>query len=383
MNILIVAIDFKPNTGGIAEVTNNIAHYLHQTGDNVVVLSGKKEGSEDFDKLCPYGVCRCLYNQNGQNRIKRKLSHYWIIHHKAKQCNADVIVSNSLGRQAHICWLVSWVLDIPFCTFVHGGDINTKRPLKRKLQKIVALRGAKKVFCNSSATRDMVIKAGVKPHKTVLLHPGISMKKLRVINKESRFQVTTTMRLEGKKIVLTLGRLIKRKGIDKTIEAMRIVSQEIPNVVYVIAGDGPYRESLENKVSQLNLNEQVIFASYISEKDKSSYYRACDVFVMPNRELDNGDIEGFGIVFLEANAYGKPVIGGRSGGAIDAIINNETGLLVDPTNSQEIAEAIIRLLKDRDYARQLGNKGRKRVQEEFDWKVIVARMRIELVAVCI
>ena len=131
-------------------------------------------------------------------------------------------------------------------------------------------------------------------------------------------------------------------------------------------------------MKKLHLQDNVVFTGYVTEDKKAFYYNAAEIFIMPSRELENGDVEGFGIVFLEANAYRKPVIGGKSGGVVDAIVDGKTGLLVNPTDAKEIAFAIIRLLGNKDYATQLGVQGRKRVERDFNWEVIVSRMRIEL-----
>jgi len=224
----------------------------------------------------------------------------------------------------------------------------------------------------------IVKKLGVPLRKITILHPGISKNFLINSAKTSNCDIKEELGLKNKKIILTLSRLVERKGIDKTIEAIALVRREIPDVVYVIAGNGPYRHTLEELVKKLRLQDNVVFTGYVCEDKKASYYNAAEIFVMPNRVLENGDVEGFGIVFLEANAYRKPVIGGRSGGVIDAIIDGKTGLLVNPTDTKEIASAIIRLLSNEDYATQLGFQGRKRVERDFNWEVIVSRMRIEL-----
>jgi len=194
-------------------------------------------------------------------------------------------------------------------------------------------------------------------------------------------QIAEKQRLKQKKVLLTLGRIVERKGVDKVIECLPLVIKKIPNVVYIVVGDGPYRVTIEKMVCNLNLEGHVLFAGYVSDEDKPSYYSACDIFVMPNRELCNGNVEGFGIVFLEANSYGQPVIGGRSGGTIDAIEDGKSGLLVDPMNKNEIASAIVRLLEDENFAKRLGKMGRERVEKEFGWPVIVSKIRQELVEV--
>lgn len=382
LNILIVALDFKPLVGGIAEYTHQIARHLQIAGDGVMVLSKKMDGDEEFDSICPYKVKRCDYDDTKKSsRIRR----YQAIKNAAREQSADLIISNRLESEANICWLVSKLLNIPYSIFTYGLEVNRRidsgRDLKRilkRLKRSLELRGANRVFCISSFTRGVVENLGVSPNKITILHPGISISDLNSSVGRSNSALTEQLKLDNKKVVLTLGRLVERKGIDKTIQAIEIVRKRIPSVVYIIAGDGPYRGALEKAAKKLSLQDNVVFAGYVPEEEKSSYYSAADVFVVPNRELESGDVEGFGIVFLEANAYGKPVIGGKSGGAVDAIVNGETGLLVDPTDVDEIASAIIHLLINEDYAKRLGEQGRKRVEKDFNWRTIVSRMRTDL-----
>jgi len=146
----------------------------------------------------------------------------------------------------------------------------------------------------------------------------------------------------------------------------------------LIIGDGALRKELEDLVKKLKLSEHVIFVGYIAHEDEDllKYYTACDVFIMPSREIkEKGDVEGFGIVYLEANACGKPVIGGKSGGVVDAIEDGVTGLLVDPQNINDISKALIKLLINKEYSSELGVTGRKRVEKEFNWKNIAAKTR--------
>lgn len=378
MNILIVALDFKPNAGGIAEYTHQIAQHLYMAGDDIMVLTKKMDNDEEFDATCQYKVIRYDFTKSGSNRVHRFWFRYRTIANAVKTHYADIIISNCLGSEAPLCWLVSKVFNIPYCLFTHSLEINTKVGLKGKIKRSIAIKGANRVFSNSSFTQGIVKKLGVPLRKTTILHPGISKSFLINSAKTSNCDIKEKLGLKKKKIVLTLSRLVERKGIDKTIEAIALVRQEIPDIVYVIAGDGPYRNALEELMKKLHLQDNVVFTGYVTEDKKAFYYNAAEIFIMPNRELENGDVEGFGIVFLEANAYRKPVIGGKSGGVVDAIVDGKTGLLVNPTDAKEIAFAIIRLLGNKDYATQLGVQGRKRVERDFNWEVIVSRMRIEL-----
>lgn len=139
--------------------------------------------------------------------------------------------------------------------------------------------------------------------------------------------------------------------------------------MYLIIGKGEEEERLIELTKDLGLEEYVKFVGYVETEDMPLYYNNCDVFVMPSKTIDI-DYEGFGIVYLEANACGKPVIGGKSGGVGDAVIDGVTGLLVDPDNIEEISQAIIRLLIDQAYARKLGESGRRRIEEELNWKTV-------------
>ena len=162
------------------------------------------------------------------------------------------------------------------------------------------------------------------------------------------------------------------------VRAFEIVRKKIPDCVYILVGDGPCRADLEALTDRLDLADSIAFKGFVGETEKRSYYQIADAFIMPNRELEDGDVEGFGIVFLEANAYGLPVIGGRSGGAVDAIEDGKTGFLVDPWDAHEIASKLIVLLENEAYAAAMGEEGKQRIATEFSWPKIVAGMRKEL-----
>jgi phosphatidylinositol alpha-1,6-mannosyltransferase len=169
---------------------------------------------------------------------------------------------------------------------------------------------------------------------------------------------------------------VARKGHDMVIRVLPRVLQKVPNVTFLIAGDGPYRGQLEQVAAAVGVQDRVIFANKISDQDLPDVYALSDVFVMPSRaQLEKCDVEGFGLVFLEANACGKPVIGGRSGGIPDAIVDGETGLLVNPHDLEDIASALIRLLSDHELADRLGEQGRLRVVNKFNWMQVGDRVQ--------
>jgi phosphatidylinositol alpha-1,6-mannosyltransferase len=143
----------------------------------------------------------------------------------------------------------------------------------------------------------------------------------------------------------------------------------LPEVTYLIVGEGPYRPQLEALAAELNVQDHVVFAGRQADADLAEVYALSDLFVMASREqLEAKDVEGFGIVYLEAAACEKPVVGGRSGGVPEAVVDGVTGLLVDPLNVDELGEAMRRLLTDSDLATRLGQQGKLRATTEFTWE---------------
>jgi phosphatidyl-myo-inositol dimannoside synthase len=190
-------------------------------------------------------------------------------------------------------------------------------------------------------------------------------------------RLKTRFGLTDEKIILTLSRVVERKGHDKVIAALPAVIAKVPNVKYIIAGDptGTFSGTLKKLVADLKLDDRVIFAGHLKPEEIIPFYNLCDVYIMPSRELSScGDTEGFGITFLEANACGKPVIGGNSGGVADAIENGVSGFLVDPLNTREIADRLILLLTDKELARKIGHQGRERILRGFTWDAIADRI---------
>jgi phosphatidylinositol alpha-1,6-mannosyltransferase len=171
----------------------------------------------------------------------------------------------------------------------------------------------------------------------------------------------------GDILLLSVGRLQRRKGHDIAIQAIATLRTRLPNLRYVIAGDGEERSRLERLAADLNVQDRVFFAGIVSDADLPAFYAACDIFLLPNR-VDEGDIEGFGIVFLEAAASGKPVIGGNNGGVPEAVDRDVTGLLVDGADVWAVAAAIADLATSEERRGRMGLAGRVRAHGSFSWQ---------------
>jgi phosphatidylinositol alpha-1,6-mannosyltransferase len=177
-------------------------------------------------------------------------------------------------------------------------------------------------------------------------------------------------------VILTVGNLVERKGHDMVIRSLPAVCQRVPEATYLIVGTGPFKERLDELAAELGVRDRVIFAGRVPDDELPDLYAMCDVFAMPSRTLlASHDVEGFGLVYLEAGACAKPVVAGRSGGIEDAVVDGFTGLVVDPSDVRDIGQALIRLLTDSELRGRLGQQGRDRVEKERTWSILGARVQ--------
>ena len=330
-----------------------------------------------FDRACGYSVIR--FSAESDNRWASRwsrLSLWSSTLEAAAAVDPDYLVCSRWDPiTGSISTLASRFLRIPLLIFAHGTEVG--RRSKWGALRQLTMKMADRVVCVSTYTRSLVEKMGLGPNQLAVVPNGFDA---RIVERFSRARREDDLpRLgeffqSGTRVVLTISRLIKRKGIDRLISAMPEVVSAIPNAVYLIGGDGPDRDRLECLRDASPARDSIRFLGEVTEFEKLECYRRCDLFAMPNR-AERGDVEGFGIVFLEANAFGKPVIGGRSGGAVDAIVDGETGLLVDPNDVDEVAQAVVRLLGDTCEANRFGASGKRRVESDFSWTTCAVRFR--------
>lgn len=295
-------------------------------------------------------------------------------------------ISLILCGQAHYsillpAWAMSRQRNIPFGVFTYGLDLlYPQTTIYRSLFNHM-LREANVVFADSSAAEQILFDLKVNKDRTEVIYPSVSNNIDRV-NSELVETIRDRYELGARKCILTVGRLVERKGHDMVLRALPEVLQAVPDAHYIIVGKGDYEPRLRALVKDLGIQSHVTFTGYADDEEVAAYYVLCDVFAMISREIpEKGDIEGFGIVYLEANVMGKPVVAGNSGGVPEAVIDGETGYLVDPANVREVSQAIIRLLRDPELARRLGKQGQDRALNEFSSqaaakKVLAALERI-------
>jgi phosphatidylinositol alpha-1,6-mannosyltransferase len=179
--------------------------------------------------------------------------------------------------------------------------------------------------------------------------------------------------------VLTVGRLSEPyKGHDVMLRALPLVIAAVPEARWVVVGEGPLRAELESRAVSYGVADRALFTGQVPDAERDAWFRRADVFAMPARTPADGAGEGFGIVFLEANLHGLPVVAGRVGGALDAVVDGVTGILVDPTDHVAVADAVIELLRDPDTARSLGASGALRARQDFRWREIANQVETVL-----
>ena len=250
----------------------------------------------------------------------------------------------------------------------HGHEVWWgKLPFFRRAMRSMG-DGCDVVTYLGSYTRDAIERSLGEHPKLVQIAPGIALDVFTPGPKPA--DLVERYRIKNVPTILCVGRLVKRKGQDKLIKALPEIKDEFPNVRLLLVGEGPLRKKLSKLVKKLQLEDNVIFTGRVSYEELPKYFRVGDIFAMPARTRNFGlEVEGLGIVYLEASATGLPVIVGSSGGAPDALIQGETGYVVDGRNVEEIARQISYLIRDPESAKRLGAKGRDWIESNWSWQL--------------
>lgn len=268
--------------------------------------------------------------------------------------------------------LTNLSLGLPRVCYVHGEDISvaaTSRELR--LATSYALGGKATIIANSEFTRAMLTQDwNMNSERIHVIHPGVDTTFFTPVARcpSTRHELGWCNR----PVVLTVGRLQRRKGHDNFIRALPQIKQSIPNVLYAIVGSGPMYQELNELAARLNVQDNIIFHGEMTDQDMLHCYQQCNLFSLPNR-ADGADVEGFGMVSLEAQACGKAAVVGDSGGTPETIRQEQTGLAIDCTKPAIIAHTVTRLLEDSFRLKAYGEAARKRAVERFDWAAIVTR----------
>ncbi|TPV92554.1 MAG: glycosyltransferase family 4 protein [Myxococcales bacterium FL481] len=374
MRIMFVAQDFPPHVGGIQTYAVRVAEQLAAHCQQFSVIAPRSPGWEAVDARLGFEVIR----------IGRR--HDWL---PLRSIPTLVRLVHRRGFEAafHTQWQTTplsaalrragWLRRLYVAA--HGRELLTgPNRFRRAFDRLRAasLQQADAVFSVSANTgrlvRDVV---GVDPHRIAVVPNGTDP------GQWHRVDATAWRRqhdLGQARVVASVGRLVPNKGFDRVIEAMPTVLARVPNTIYIVGGTGPDEARLRELARSLGVASRVRFVGRVPDHELNAFYSGADVFTTISREAPPA-IEGFGIVFLEAAACETPVVAGRSGGIPDAVLDGETGILVDPQRADAVAAGILQILEDPALGRRLGRHGRQRVVDELNWPQIGKRLA-ELIA---
>ncbi len=369
--ILLVSVDFPPHTDGVSTISRELSIRIGERGKSVFVIGPRDKKDREFDTGKPYRIFRTPgYEWVYFRFIPILFSMPWAVF----RYRVRKIFAMNIAYGGILSWLLSFIRPLEYILFAYGYEFEKvkHRSLAKWLyQKIYAK--AKGIICCSEEVRRRLISFGVDAQKTKVLYPAVDFERYRPLAPPKEFLEKN--QFVGRKIILTVGRLVKRKGHDQVLKALPQLVEQFPEILYCMIGKGEDENELRRIVRELKLENHIRFMGWVPADDILYFYNACEIFVMPSREIKgDGHIEGFGIVYLEASACAKPVIGGRSGGVLEAIQDGKTGFLVDPDSSQEIAEKIAYLLLHPSKAREMGQAGFAWVRETFHWESYVRQV---------
>jgi phosphatidylinositol alpha-1,6-mannosyltransferase len=368
LRLLIITNDFPPVVGGIENIVFSLADRLPPA--DVVVLTRLVKDAEHFDKGLPFEVRRepvgtLLPTPHLAKEASRIINERGIDFVYFATPLPLGVIGPRLLRQS----------DVPYACSVMGADfaLSAAVPGIRLLLRKV-LNSASVVLPLSSYLAEAV-RGLVPEHRAVrILPPGVDT---------DRFQPPPEQTVSPNPRILFVSRVVARKGAETLIRAMGQILSKHPNARAVFVGGGPerYIHYLKHIARAENAQWSVSFEGSQPWHRLPPFYSSADVFAVPTHERLGGlETEGFGMVYLEAAASGLPVVAGNSGGVADAVIDGETGFIVDGRDPAQVADAIQRLLDDPEKAVQMGVAGRRRAVDEFSWDVIAARFREELAA---
>ncbi|MDP9791869.1 phosphatidylinositol alpha-1,6-mannosyltransferase [Catenuloplanes nepalensis] len=364
---LLITNDFPPRPGGIQSFVHNLA--IRQPAGSVVVYASRWKGAAEFDAAQPFEVIReetsVLLPTPAVARRAAELA-------RAHDCDTVWfgaaaplgLLADGLRRRAGIGRAVA---------LTHGHEVGwAALPGARTLLRRIA-RGNDVITYLGEYTRSRLDRALHGLTDLQRLAPGVDADSYHP--GAGGAEIRARHGLADRPVLVCVSRLVARKGQDTLIRAFPEIRRRVPDAALLLVGGGPYRETLERLTREHGVERDVVFTGSVSWAELPAHYAAGDVYAMPCRTRNRGlDVEGLGIVYLEASATGLPVIAGDSGGAPDAVLQGETGYVVPGLDLTSLTERAVSLLTDHDLARRLGAAGREWVAKEWRWEQQAARL---------
>jgi len=406
MNILLITDDFYPNFGGVANVLWNLYKNFQNKEHKFLVFN-------------PYTKCENIYkevlNKNYELKdlacfLREREFYYYVIYsfwkvirdkrtpfsHRLKilmflifkpkilmkviknvsnllphlrKINFDIIIGGNSGWIFSLVFILSRFFNKKLISIAYGSDFLVRNPLSLKT---FYFRNAEKIIVINKLMKQIIKKMHhLNENQLETIFVGLDLKELEV--KKSKKELRKEFNIpENQFVLLSVGRHVPRKKFDLVIKAVSEIKKLKPslNIKYILIGEGKNTLYLKNLTKQLNLESQIEFLGSCDLEKRNKFYKLSDIFLMPSI-TEKGSIEGFGIVFLEANYYEVPVIGTATGGIVEAIVDGETGLLIKQNDLNDLIEKILYLYENENIRKKMGEKGHNRVINEYSWQKIV------------
>jgi phosphatidylinositol alpha-1,6-mannosyltransferase len=363
-NTLVITNDFPPRPGGIQTFGYELVRRFEP--GHVSVLTSSWDGATEFDAAQKFTIVRAKTKTLLPDKRTLAMAHEIII--------ANNVTRVLFGAAAPLGLLAPslrklGVKNIVGMTQGHEVGWAMTPGMKQALRKIgndVNYLTYISEYTHEKISRALSPSAASNMRRVV---PGVNTTEFSPTNSTAGSALRSSIGWANRPVIVCVSRLMTRKGQDQLIQALPQVLKVVPMASLIIVGDGPYRKHLEKLTADLGLRDNVHFTGKVDQAQLANWYATGDVFAMPCRTRVGGwDVEGLGIVFLEASATGLPVIVGNSGGAVDAVLDGETGFLVNGNNLSEIRDRLIELLTNQDLAKRMGSAGRNWVAQEWTWE---------------
>ena len=351
---LVVTRSYPPEIGGMQNLMWGLTKTLSKH-DLIKVFADDHENAKQFDEKVSFTIERI----GGPKIIKKYRKSLLVNNYLESNNKVKTIIAD------HWKSLEQIKTNVKKICLIHSKEINHSKGsfLNRRVLKV--LNNVNQVVANSNFTKELAISLGVLPEKIIVINPGVEP--VEKLNNESLKEAEKMLKGKNPRLI-TVSRYDKRKSHDKIVMALRNLKQIYPNIIYTSIGDGEEEDNIKKLTKELILDKQVLFLKNISFELKNALVAKSHVFVMPSITYKKS-VEGFGIAYVEAAQFGVPSVGGKDGGAADAIKHNETGLICDGNNLDEIYSSIDLILKNNSY-KEFGIKA-KEYSLNFHWDKII------------
>ena len=378
-NVAIITGHFPPcKGGGIAEWALGIARELPKIGYQTSVYATNRKDRDLTVHKDESFSCVTMYGRNWHEFHKWYSMYYmWKILNKNPE---TIFIATTWGMAKSYSYLKKKYPLSKMIVVAHGLEVTRLKEGKELTTFKKVVNDSDLILCVSKYTKNEIIDRvdGIETNHIKFLPNGVDINRFFPVENTSGFLNRYNIP-ENSNIILTLARIIRRKGHDTVIKCLPLLIKKFPNIQYVIAGPhrkkDTYLDELKLLAKELSVENHIVFVDYIPDSDLNEIYSRSQVYVMVSRTYnDIGDSEGFGITFLEANACGCPVIGSTEGGIPDAVENNKNGLLVPADDIKSLTKAIEKFLEDLSFRRKIIDQGIERVNNDFTWEKLTIKM---------